>query len=84
MPSGSIKPNVFRLGIGLGSEIHNDLFAALQTLQPIAAPALDFHLVRHACLERGRGHLSHNMALQIMVESHEESRHGAAAVGAFA
>ena len=37
--SGSIKPNVFRLGIGLGSEIHNDLFAALQTLQPIAAPA---------------------------------------------
>ena len=30
--SGSIKPNVFHLGIGLGSEIHNDLFAALQTL----------------------------------------------------
>ena len=28
--------------------------------------------------------LSHNMALQIMVESHEESRHGAAALGAFA
>jgi hypothetical protein len=37
--SGAIKPNVFCLGIGLGSEIHNDLFAALQTLQPIAAPA---------------------------------------------
>src|SRR5208282_4762198 len=35
-----VAPSVtFRLCIGLGSEIHNDLFAALQTLQPIAAPA---------------------------------------------
>lgn len=35
-------------------------------------------------VSRDRGHLSHNIALQIMVELHEESRHGAAALGAFA
>ena len=47
-------------------------------------PFVPLRITLQACLERGWGHLSHNMALQIMVESHEESRHGAAAVGAFA
>jgi hypothetical protein len=49
----AVKPNERRLGVRIRSQIYDHLFAAFQPIEPVAAPAQDFHLIRQACLELG-------------------------------
>ena len=48
-----VDRDVFRLGIGLGPRVHHDRFPAVQTLQPLAAPAEGCQLARKANLKVG-------------------------------
>src|SRR3954449_6077726 len=43
----------FRLGIGLGPQIHHDRLATVQAFEPLAAPAERFQLARQAGLKVG-------------------------------
>ena len=50
---GAVERDVFRLGIGLGPRIDHDHFPAVQTVQPLAAPAEGIQLARKAGLKIG-------------------------------
>jgi hypothetical protein len=46
--AGAVERDVFRLGIGLGPQIHHDLLPAVQAIQPLATPAKRVQLARKA------------------------------------
>jgi hypothetical protein len=46
--AGTVERDVFRVGIGLGPQVHDDQFPAIQTLQSFAAPAVGVPLARES------------------------------------
>jgi hypothetical protein len=51
--TGTVERQVFGLGIGVGPQIDYDHLPAVQSFQPIAAPAKSFHLPRKASRKVG-------------------------------
>lgn len=51
--AGTVKRDIFRLGIGLRAQVHHDVLPAIQASQPLATTTKRVHLARNAGLEVG-------------------------------
>ena len=55
--AGAVERDVFRLGVGLGPQVHHDQFPAVQAFQPLAAPARGLPAGQKVGQALGRGRL---------------------------